>query len=115
LDDKKSDVQRKVALREAAINATLCHPNIVATYAHDMRPLNSQDSPTGGCIDWQLYLIQEYCNAGTLLTAIEEKGLFNEATNMARFELILPLLTQIARGCAYIHSNNIIHGQSHQK
>lgn len=60
MGDGKSDAQRTVALREAAINATLSHPNIVATYAHDMLPLNSQDSTSspGGCSDWQLFIIQ---------------------------------------------------------
>ncbi len=34
-----NEVSRMKALREAAINSTLNHPNIVSTYTHDMQPL----------------------------------------------------------------------------
>ncbi|GAX77123.1 hypothetical protein CEUSTIGMA_g4569.t1 [Chlamydomonas eustigma] len=37
--DVKAEHNRKTALREAAINATLNHPNIVTTYTYDMQPL----------------------------------------------------------------------------
>lgn len=33
------EMMRHTALREAAINATLDHPNIVPTYTYDMQPL----------------------------------------------------------------------------
>jgi hypothetical protein len=56
-------------LREAAINATLNHPNVVTTYSYDLKPLGvrsagQMDSPMGtrgggnGVFDWQLYIIQ---------------------------------------------------------
>ena len=51
---------------------------------------------------------QEYCDGGTLLSAIPT--LFDRATRAPRLALVLPLLAQIASGCAYIHAKNIIHG-----
>ena len=51
---------------------------------------------------------QEYCDGGTLLSAIP--AFFDQATQAPRLALVLPLLSQIASGCAYIHAKNIIHG-----
>ena len=53
---------------------------------------------------------QEYCDGGTLLSAISAKSYFDRATQAPRLALVLPLLSQIASGCAYIHAKNIIHG-----
>ena len=53
---------------------------------------------------------QEYCDGGTLLSAISAKSFFDRATQAPRLALVLPLLSQIASGCAYIHAKNIIHG-----
>ena len=53
---------------------------------------------------------QEYCDGGTLLTAISAKSFFDRVTQAPRLALVLPLLSQIASGCAYIHAKNIIHG-----
>ena len=53
---------------------------------------------------------QEYCDGGTLLSAILSKRYFDRATQAPRLALVLPLLSQIASGCAYIHAKNIIHG-----
>ena len=53
---------------------------------------------------------QEYCDGGTLLSAIYAKHYFDRATQAPRLDLVLPLLSQIASGCAYIHAKNIIHG-----
>ena len=96
-------------MREAAINVALNNPNIVATYTYDMQPLVGDSA----LCDWQMYIIQEYCDGGTLLSALN-KGTFlmNDAglSCSPRLDLILPLLSQTARGCAYIHSKNIIHG-----
>ncbi len=39
MTDIRAEANRKTALREAAINASLNHPNIVTTFAHDMQPL----------------------------------------------------------------------------
>ncbi len=62
---------------EAAIATTLYHPNVINTYAYDIRPLRMcpvpaaggggggaggsgghSDSEGGGVMDWKLYIIQ---------------------------------------------------------
>lgn len=39
LGDPQARSRCKLALREAAINASLDHPNIVRSYTHDLQPL----------------------------------------------------------------------------
>ena len=56
--DAKSEANRKTALREAAINSTLDHPNIVTTYTYDMQPLGDEKTAGRGFMDWQMYIIQ---------------------------------------------------------
>lgn len=113
-------------MREAAINSTLNHSNVVHTYHYDMQPLGSDPkSAARGITDWQLYLIQEYCEGGSLFNAIQDK-LFHEPKSAApegpgsshgssehlqpRLSSILSVAIDIASGCSYIHSKNIIHG-----
>ena len=153
--DARAEANRKTALREAAINATLNHPHIVTTYTYDMQPLGDTQTSGRGFLDWQMYIIQvglaicilrflsvflgflpssiilwtamtdpkllkrlvplvctaqEYCDGGTLLSAISAKSFFDRVTQAPRLALVLPLLSQIASGCAYIHAKNIIHG-----
>ena len=107
---EEADSYRNTVLREAAINVALDHSNIVATYTYDMQPLVGDSA----LCDWQMYIIQEFCDGGTLLSAINNGTFFmNEAgfSFSPRLDIILPLLSQIACGCAYIHSKNIIHGR----
>ena len=39
MEDEASQKKLKTALREAAINSTLDHPNIVSTYSYNLQPL----------------------------------------------------------------------------
>jgi serine/threonine protein kinase len=55
---------------------------------------------------------QEFCDGGTLLDALQRRVFFDDAAASPLAHLALPVLAQVARGCAYIHSKNIIHGQS---
>lgn len=47
---------------QAAINTLLTHPNIVNTYAYDMRPVEQSDVPH--TVLWKLHIIQVRCVAG---------------------------------------------------
>jgi len=155
LEDEASRNKLKAALREAAINSALDHPNIVSTFSYNIQPLcgpqvtflpscpvppypslrdlvalsngrlasttNSislllqpQHSSGEGISDWQMYLIQEYCDGGNLFRAIST-GVFHRPDFESRgrvvdFEGILSIVTDIAAGCLYIHNKHIIHG-----
>ena len=52
--DARAEANRKTALREAAINATLNHPYIVTTYTYDMQPLGDPNTAGRGFLDWQV-------------------------------------------------------------
>ena len=41
LDDEESEQRLKTVLREAAINSTLDHANVVTTYTYNMQPLGA--------------------------------------------------------------------------
>ena len=132
-DSAHTELQRVSALREAAINVTLDNANIVTTYTYDLQPLcgpsgSSDHQPSalweGGPSsplstrfqDWQLIFIQEYCDGGTLLNMISGRsglpGVHGvSSVPLPTSDMALGLLLQIALGCAYIHSKNIIHGQ----
>ncbi|KAL6752544.1 hypothetical protein V8C86DRAFT_584686 [Haematococcus lacustris] len=126
------------AMTEAAICRTMQHPNIVATYAYDLQVLHaasggngtlgsSQCSPAhpGGPgpslspleplkhpTEFKVYIIQEFCDGGTLTAAVDG-GMLEDMTadqpqpNMAH---VLQLATDIAAGMAHVHSRNVVHG-----
>ncbi len=58
------EANRMKALREAAINSTLNHPNIVSTYTHDMQPL-------GGTQNVRLPVLSTGLACACVLTARE--------------------------------------------
>ena len=62
------------------------------------------------CTHISSHTFQEYCDGGTLLSAILADTFFDRSAQAPRLALVLPLLSQIASGCAYIHAKNIIHG-----
>jgi hypothetical protein len=57
LGDEESELRLKTVLREAAINSTLDHANIVSTYTYNMQPLGVADAsqasiPPVGQLGW---------------------------------------------------------------
>jgi len=111
LSGPEGESSRRTALREAAFNATLHHPNIVTTYTYDMQPLGESTKSTGrGVYDWQLYIIQEFCDGGSLYDAIRARRFWNSGDNSPRLQQALTIASHVAAGCAYIHNKNIIHG-----
>uniref|UniRef100_A0A7R9Z8R5 Protein kinase domain-containing protein n=1 Tax=Chlamydomonas euryale TaxID=1486919 RepID=A0A7R9Z8R5_9CHLO len=101
--------ERQMALREAAINSTLNHTNIVATYTYDVQPLAKNAASAGGLTDWQMYIIQERCDS-SLFAAIQNRRFFDPSSGRPRPSAILSVAADIAAGCSYIHSKSIIHG-----
>jgi len=112
-----TDAGRRSVLQEAALNASLSHPNIVATYSYDMRPLGAGkgagDAATArpqGITDWQLFIIQEYCDGGSLYDALAGHKLWDGARNGPHLAMVLNVVLDMAAGLEYLHSRNILHG-----
>ncbi|KXZ48444.1 hypothetical protein GPECTOR_28g854 [Gonium pectorale] len=128
---------KEQATLEAAIATTLFHPNVINTFAYDIKPLRMCPAPApaplpgggagangmlagggdavlsseGGCMmDWKLYIIQEYCDGGTLKDALDGSRWSDPETGMGQPEVAVRVALEIAAGMTYIHARNIIHG-----
>ncbi|KAJ9511923.1 hypothetical protein QJQ45_004488 [Haematococcus lacustris] len=97
-------------LREAAIAMSLNHSNLVATYTYGLLPL--QPAVAQG-LDWQLMLVQEYCQGGSLRSAIESRWLLGQAGTLD-LALLLQCCVDICLGMvgcgAHLHARNLVHG-----
>jgi serine/threonine protein kinase len=106
----KGDNQTALVASEAAIATNLVHRNIVSTFSHDIRTV----APIAGneLAVFKFYLIQEFCNGGTLRQALQ-KGYFcafSPKTGAWRWEAIMQMLHGIASGMDYMHRQRICHG-----
>ncbi|EFJ48733.1 hypothetical protein VOLCADRAFT_90528 [Volvox carteri f. nagariensis] len=61
-------------------------------------------------LDWKLYLIQEYCDGGSLRTAILKRKFFDAKKGEPRLEMILDTCLELTGGLVHLHERNIIHG-----
>ncbi|PNH07111.1 Dual specificity protein kinase shkD [Tetrabaena socialis] len=112
---------RQRAVLEAAISLSMAHPNVVATYTYELKPL-VHDPQTGGPLvkgstcagdgavsmdadAYKLYIVQELCNGdslGNALSTIVGGGIHRR--------LALRLAADVALGMAHVHSCRIVHG-----
>ena len=92
--------------------------NYVRTLVHyGFISLPIPKQPAGhGVTDWQLNIIMEYCNAGSLFGILRQQQYKSAGLGagygscQADFPFILGIASDVASGCAYIHSKQIIHG-----
>ncbi|KAG2498355.1 hypothetical protein HYH03_003614 [Edaphochlamys debaryana] len=61
-------------------------------------------------LDWKLYLIQEYCDGGSLRTAILKRKFFDAKKGEPRMEMILDTCAELTGGLVHLHERNIVHG-----
>lgn len=120
--DSKDYHQR--AIREVAITSGLAHPNVVCTYSYDIKRLQagSMEARLQGlkrksgvnvldsCVDWKLFIIQEFCEMGTLHSALQQRAFVDERTGNPDLESLLEIASGMVKGMHHIHSKNIIHG-----
>ena len=96
-----------LVVSEAAIASNLFHKNVVATYCHDIRSLAAGKGQEASV--FKFYLLQEFCNGGSLRHAVA-KGYFHPESTERHWRIIMGMLLDIAHGMAYIHSKRICHG-----
>ncbi|PNH11708.1 Serine/threonine-protein kinase ULK2 [Tetrabaena socialis] len=123
---------RQRAVLEAAISLSMSHPNVVATYAYELKPL-VQQPPPGPAPDWgsesmsggggggttlcieeadghKLYIVQELCNGGSLAQALAAGMAGSMVVGGLSQRLALRLALDVALGMAHVHSCHIVHG-----
>jgi hypothetical protein len=97
---------------EAELSCTLSHPNLVQTYKYSTREhsgkkkeLSQTDTGVVDGVGYQTWIVQEWCDAGTLRT------LCNRPRNEPRDHVeVLQICSEIASAGSYLHSRGIIHG-----
>ncbi|KXZ56484.1 hypothetical protein GPECTOR_1g433 [Gonium pectorale] len=119
---------RQRAVLEAAVGASLDHPNVVATYAYGVRPLGEQpgdkhggdesgsDPRVGGSSStpdvYQLHILQEFCSGGSLKEALGSRGALGGGVLAGGVSaaIALRLAFDVAAGLRHVHAAGIVHG-----
>jgi serine/threonine protein kinase len=63
-----------------------------------------------GFHDWELYIIMEYCDQGSLAQMIAERAFWDTSKNQPDLRSILTVAHNVAAGMAYLHGKHILHG-----
>lgn len=115
---------------EALLSKNLTHPSIVQTYDYAVQlldPDSASDATSFASDDWddmlqpvehsnkrrqQVWLIQQYCNHGTLGDAVDRGWLLNRRDRASGPNMLAVLHTamEIAAAMQYLHQNNVLHG-----
>jgi len=125
--------QRQRAVFEAAISSSVAHKNIVQTYAYSFKRLESLDmaavevgsefrsgkhenivmssvNNSQVMVDWKLYIVQEFCEGGSLRDCLDEKRLL-DAGGQPRLDILCEIGRGVASGMDHLHTqHNIVHG-----
>ncbi|PNH09439.1 Tyrosine-protein kinase transforming protein Src [Tetrabaena socialis] len=123
--DKDIRARQRVAL-EAAISLSMSHPNVVATYTYEIKPLVHQPStadpsaigsmgisgePEPADADaYKLYIVQELCNGDSLGHALGAGMAGSIVRGGFHKQVALRLAADVALGMAHVHSCRIVHG-----
>ena len=101
------DNQTALVASEAAIASNLIHRNIVSTFSYDIR--NVAENSGNELAVFKFYLVQEYCNGGTLRQALHSRY-FTAQKTPQRWEAAAGILRGVAAGMDYMHGKRICHG-----
>ena len=101
------DNQTARVASEAAIASNLVHSNVVSTYSHSIASVGDR---VGNELEvFKFYLIQEFCNGGSLRQALQRQY-FTDARLKDRWTPVTSVLISITQGMSYIHAKRICHG-----
>jgi hypothetical protein len=77
---------------------------------HSSHIIASSHLQSRGFHDWELYIIMEYCDRGSLAQMITERALWDATKGQPDLRSILTVARHIAAGMAYLHAKHILHG-----
>lgn len=103
---KRIDNAMDAQVREVQLNCKLEHPNVVQVLAY----ATSTDQFDGQEIG-ALWMVQEFCNLGTLTLAAERGWMRQERemTSPADLAVLVPTLLDVAKAMDYVHSHDVVH------
>ncbi|KAK9805926.1 hypothetical protein WJX73_005723 [Symbiochloris irregularis] len=109
-----SATRRSQALLEAAVSSAVHHPHVVETYDYQL-----VDAETATLVDpiniltgsMELRMLMEWCDAGSLMTALEDGRLqpVGPQGNPDGFEAICITLLEVAQAMHHLHCMHIVH------
>ncbi|KAI8472598.1 MAG: kinase-like domain-containing protein [Monoraphidium minutum] len=67
-------------------------------------------SVRGGAVLWQLTIVMEYCDQGTLRQALDRGRLRSPCTGRTHLPTALALARDVAASLQYLHSQQVVHG-----
>ncbi|WIA13636.1 hypothetical protein OEZ85_007199 [Tetradesmus obliquus] len=130
-----SSHREKMAVMETVVSTTMSHPNIVQVYtASAVRSVHADSTASsrqharadgGGSssssdagdaehkpvlVGWELRLVMEFCDAGSLRTALDHKLLIDRTTGLPALECVLFLAHDVACAMIHLHSEHLLHG-----
>eukprot|EP00803_Ostreobium_quekettii_P011186 evm.model.scf_3883.2 EVM.evm.TU.scf_3883.2 scf_3883:5939-9466(-) len=120
---------RQRAVLEAAISSSVAHRNIVQTYSYSFKRLETSaveaggrecprvvaDGGRAGTVDWKLYIVQEFCDGGSLRECLDQRRLLDPCTAQPMFGVVCQIGLEAARGMRHLHAHKIIHGDLSSK
>ncbi|KAF8060546.1 RPL6 [Scenedesmus sp. PABB004] len=128
-----------MAIMETVVSSTMSHPNVVQVYTYMLNPLTT-DAAAGGSAGgargqqqqaaalgqaaapaaaagvssvsgWELKLVMELCDQGTLRDALDRKLLLRgSGAAMLQPALVLSLAHDVAAALLHLHSEGVVHG-----
>ncbi|CAD7699857.1 unnamed protein product [Ostreobium quekettii] len=120
---------RQRAVLEAAISSSVAHRNIVQTYSYSFKRLEAttiqppekrkhriiNTESMGGTVDWKLYIVQEFCDRGSLRECLDKRRILDPVTEQPMFGVVCQIGLEAALGMRHLHARNIIHGDLSSK
>ncbi|KAI8472601.1 MAG: hypothetical protein J3K34DRAFT_457740 [Monoraphidium minutum] len=73
-------------------------------------PSTADSSVRGGAVLWQLTIVMEYCDQGTLRQALDRGRLRSPRTGRTHLPTALALARDVAASLQYLHSQQVVHG-----
>ncbi|KAJ9506971.1 hypothetical protein QJQ45_016559, partial [Haematococcus lacustris] len=131
-----NEKREKMAIMETAISSSLSHPNVVQTFTYSVQQVQQQgprcpdtksvdlpslaevdgeggaklgawDKPEGGS-SWEVRLVQEYCEAGSLREMLDKKA-FHPPGRDVDLCAVLDTAIDVARALDHLHRQGIVH------
>jgi len=119
----KSDAKLQEVASEGSLGMMLNHPNVVKTltmssHESDLERIRLEGADQNGKENGHtVWIIQQYCDAGTLIEAVE-RGDFQVNQSLQGqpdYLAIYHILHDIASGMAHLHANHLLHMDVHGK